>query len=298
MQSLLNSVRRARPLLGTLVEINATASSSELSAAFDAAFAAIEQVQRLMSFHDEDSDVSRINAADAGCDVCIDAQTYHVLQRATELGDLSDGFFDIATADVLVLRGFLPAQNHPKMPLSGATYRDLELGEGNRVQWRRKGWIDLGGIAKGYAVDCAIASLQSHGIASGMVNAGGDLRCFGEAQPIHARRPDEPTSLVSLGYLQDGAIATSAGYFSAVSTEVGSVNPLVDPKQKICTAWDYSVSVVASDCMTADALTKIVRLSRESAPDILAMLNAQAVVINGNSVGTCGAMLLQELTAT
>lgn len=297
MPSPLNNVRRARPLLGTMVEINVTGSSSELSAALDAAFAAIEQVQRLMSFHDEDSDVSRINAADAGLDVCIDVQTYNVLQRAAELGDLSDGFFDIATADVLVRSGFLPDQNHSKTSLNGATYHDLELRDGNRVRWRRKGWIDLGGIAKGYAVDRAIGVLQSQGIASGMVNAGGDLRCFGEAQLIHVRQPDAPTSLVSLGYLKDCAIATSAGYFSSVLTEVGRVNPLVDPRQKVCTAWNDSVSVIASDCMTADALTKIVRLSEESAPDILAMLKAQAVVINGNSVGTCGAMLLQEVTA-
>lgn len=282
------SLRRARPLLGTLVEISASGAQQILPAAIDAAFSAVEQIQQLMSFHDENSDVSRINAAAAGCEIRVDPHTAKVLAFARQLGDLSGGAFDIATAAVLVDSAFLPQQGHAAAA-PDSSYRDLELMTGDRVCWRRKGLIDLGGIAKGYAVDCAIAALQFHGVASGVVNAGGDLRCFGESQPIHVRLPDAPTSLISLGWLSDHAIATSGGYFAGITNGKHRIDPLVDPKQRICTTWGESVSVVAADCMSADSLTKIVRLAPRHLEKILKRLNAQAIVIDGQTMRTCGA---------
>lgn len=294
MPSPSSKLRRARPLLGTLVDITARGPDTVLQAALDAAFAAIERVQRLMSFHVEDSDVSRINAADAGSEVCVDAQTYCVLERAVALGELSDGAFDIATAGVLVEQGFLPRHAGVRHPAPGATFRDLILQAGHRVQWRRKGWIDLGGIAKGYAVDCAIAALRAHRVDSGIVNAGGDLRCFGQAEPIHVRRPDAPATLVPLGWLHDLAISTSSGYFAGVERDGRQIDPLVDPGRQACAVWEDSISVVAADCMTADALTKVVRLARRRAPEMLDRFNAQAVVVSAQAIGLCGAPLLQR----
>lgn len=294
MQSRSNNLRRARPLLGTLVDISATGAGADLPAAVDAAFSAIERVQKLMSFHDARSDVSRINFADEGDEVCVDPRTYRVLQRAIELGDLSDGVFDVATAPALVERGFLPPPGRGTMPAHGTTFRDIELSAGYRMRWRRKGWIDLGGIAKGFAVDCAIAALQSHDVASGVVNAGGDLRCFGHSQPIHLRRPTAPTELIALGWLCDGAIATSGGYFIGIQSGGRQIDPLVDPRRNACIAWDDSVSVIATDCMTADALTKIVRLARQDVHVLLERMGAQAVVIDEEMVGSCGTPRLQQ----
>ncbi|CAH0445027.1 FAD:protein FMN transferase [Ralstonia syzygii subsp. syzygii] len=294
MPSPSSKLRRARPLLGTLVDITASGPDATLQAALDAAFAAVERVQRLMSFHAQDSDVSRINAADAGSEVCVDAQTYCVLERAVALGELSDGAFDIATAGVLVEQGFLPRQAGTPRPAAGVTFRDIVLKAGHRVQWRRKGWIDLGGIAKGYAVDCAIAALRAHRVDSGIANAGGDLRCFGPAEPICVRRPDAPATLVPLGWLRDLAIATSSGYFAGIERDGQQIDPLVDPDRQACAVWEGSISVVATDCMTADALTKVVRLARQRAPEILDRFHAQAVVVSAQAIGMCGASLLQR----
>ena len=294
MPSLSNKRRQARPLLGTIVEISAMGIDVDTTKAIDAAFGAVECVQRLMSFHDPESDISRINAAATYDEIAIDIQTWQVLQFAIELGALSAGVFDIATADILVRHGFLPSYQHTVKIDANATYRDLELLGDQRVRWRRKGCIDLGGIAKGYAVDRAIASLRRSGIHSGVVNAGGDLRCFGDAQPISVRHPTAPASLMALGWLSNAAIATSSGYFSAGSGNDDSINPLVDPQRRVCTTWNESVSVLAQACMTADALTKIVRLAPEAAPDLLARFEAQAVVIDGQGMRSCGVSLLQQ----
>lgn len=292
------TLRRARPLLGTLVEVRATAAlePAALHTAIDAAFAAVERVQRRMSFHDERSDVSRINAAPAGEVLSIHAETYEVLGAARTLGDLCAGAFDVATAASLVRHQFLPVPASrvlARRPEPGTTYRDLELLPDAQVCWRRAGWIDLGGIAKGYAVDRAIDELRAHGVASAIVNAGGDLRCFGEAQPIHVRAPDEPTALLYLGTLSDASIATSAGYYCGLQSDNECVDALVDPARGTCIAWERSISVLAADCMTADALTKVVRLAPQAALGMLQCLNAQAVIIDQHGWRTCGREWLQ-----
>ena len=289
------SVRRARPLLGTVVEIVAQ-PSPDAAAAVEDAFRAVEQVQRLMSFHDPESDVSRINAAAPGAEVWVDGLTYDVLRVALELAHRSAGCFDVACAAALVERGFLPARcgHDDAMDPRGPA---IELLPGHRVRWQRKGLIDLGGIAKGFAVDRAVAAMRAYGLPGGVVNAGGDLRCFGEPQPIHVRHPEAPTQFVYLGQLRDAALATSCGYFAAARAGGRQSDPLVDPRLNACVAWEKSVSVAAQTCMLADALTKVVRLSPR-APEILLGLDAQAIVIDGNSVGFCGAdRLLRECAA-
>ncbi|MGH8253960.1 MAG: FAD:protein FMN transferase [Steroidobacteraceae bacterium] len=296
------TLRRARPLLGTLVEVRVTSTleSGLLHTAIDAAFAAIERVQRRMSFHDDRSDVSRINAAPAGEVIGIHADTYEVLSAARTLGDLCAGAFDIATAASLVRNQFLPQPGSrvaARAPEPDATYRDLELLPDAQVRWRRAGWIDLGGIAKGYAVDRAIDELRAHGVANAVVNAGGDLRCLGEAQPIHVRAPDEPAALVYLGTLQNASIATSAGYFCGLQIDNGRIDALVDPDRGTCIAWERSISVLAADCMTADALTKVVRLVPQSVLGVLQCLNAQAVVIDRNGLRACGREWLRPPSA-
>jgi FAD:protein FMN transferase len=294
MPSPSNSLRRARPLLGTIIEIRAAGDPHILPGAVGEAFALIERVQKLMSFHDGHSDVSRINSADTGSEICVDPHTWRVLEFARQLGDLSAGAFDIATAAVLVQQGFLPKHLSGAMPSLATTYRDLELTENYCVRWKRKGWIDLGGIAKGYAVDRAIEVLQSRGINSAVVNAGGDMRCFGEAQPVQVRQPDSPASLLPLGWLSDHALATSAGYFSGIEEGGKRIEPLVDAAQRSCTTWGGSVSVVAAECMIADALTKVAGFSPENLAEILASYNAQAIHIHEQKMRTCGSMLLQQ----
>jgi thiamine biosynthesis lipoprotein len=292
---------RMRPLLGTLVEIRAGGGGARVGGAIAAAFAAIERVQRLMSFHDAHSDVSRINGTPVGRAVAVDRETYGVLRYALDLGRRSAGAFDIAVAPSLVSAGFLP---HPAPggqfsdgaddAVHSARFSDLELLSDNAVRWRRKGWIDLGGIAKGYAVDVAVAALRSHGITRGLVNAGGDLRGFGDRPwPIQVRAPEKPNALFDVGGLRDAAIATSAGYPGGRTAGSPGVDPIVDPGSGNCVAWNTSISVVASHCMSADALTKVVRLAPAALPALLEHYDAQAVLADDLGVRSCGRNRLQ-----
>jgi FAD:protein FMN transferase len=271
--------RRARALLGTIVEI--AAAGPPAVAAVDAAFDAIQDVHRLMSFHEVGSDVSRINNARAGEEIFVNPHTHRVLGFARRVSAACGGVFDVTVGELLVRHGFLPALPVRDAVSREATWRDLVVLAGNRVCWRRPGRIDLGGIAKGYAVDVAIETLCVHGVTSGMVNAGGDLRMFGEPQSIHVRLPDAPGMLASLGLFADCAVATSAAYFSSVDSDGGPLEPLVDRERGIFGSGRGSATVVAPQCMTADALTKVVRLAPHMANEVLDFFDARAIVIDG-----------------
>src|SRR5262245_63421635 len=109
MANTLDNIRRARPLLGTFVEITARGEDPwHLERAVEAAFDAIERVHRLMSYQAPDSDVSRLNRADGGAPIAIHPWTYAVLRASLELRVQSIGLFDIAVAPALERHGLLP----------------------------------------------------------------------------------------------------------------------------------------------------------------------------------------------
>jgi thiamine biosynthesis lipoprotein len=251
-------LRRARPLLGTLVEIaiEADRPPGELLAASDAAYEAIAQVQALMSYHDAASQLSRLNRLAAREPQPVAPAVYEVIDRALQLARLSDGAFDPCVGGLLETWGLLPAVDAAP-PAPAACWRDVELLDDCRVRFRRNLRMDLGGIAKGYAVDCAVHSLRAAGMSQILVNAGGDLRVAGErGEHIHVRDPRMPAATAYALDLRDGAIATSSACFSRRAFE--GLSALIDPATGSAYLGGDSVTVRAADCMTADALTKVV----------------------------------------
>lgn len=206
--------RRARPLLGTLVELAADAAP----AAFDAAFDAVAQVQRALSRFDPASEIGRFNAAPAGAAIAVGPDAQAVLGAAARLAALSDGRFDVALGS-------------GRWRLAGG--RLLKQDAGTR--------LDLGGIAKGHAVDRAADALRAGGAGEGWVNAGGDLRCFGRQGVEIVLRDEVEGGVRRFGRLHDGAFATSR------------LRPHGGDRVR-------HVSVAAPLALWADALTKWVAL--------------------------------------
>jgi thiamine biosynthesis lipoprotein len=214
-------IRRARPLLGTLVAIRVQGANAEL--ALERAFRAIERAHRAMSAQESTSDIARLRA---GRRAGLDPWTRRVLDRAEQLRIASDGLFDCAACD-----------------------------------------FALDGIAKGFAVDRAIEVLEAAGICSAVVNAGGDLRLFGmQAEDVYVRAPGAEHCLAKIGRTRDAAVATSA---SAL---------LVDPRRARPPRAPAGVTVIAADCMTADALTKPCMLNAARATEIAARFGAHVRV--------------------
>ena len=253
---------RCQPLLGTFVEITA-----EDGAAIDAGFAAIQRVHRLMSFHAGDSDLVRLRQAPVGAPVPIAPETAEVLRLALDLHRESGGVFDVAVGARLVRSGFLPCPDGIEPEACDGTSADLELTGGGRAVCHRPLLIDLGGIAKGFAVDRAVAAMREAGAGEGLVNAGGDMRAFGpRAFMVEIRRADGRVQQRCI--LRGRALASSDNG----STRRRRWGRLLTPHIRFARAIrSHGVtSVVAPDCATADALTKVALADRALAERMLA----------------------------
>jgi thiamine biosynthesis lipoprotein len=278
------SLVRARPLLGTLVQISARSDGldgAELGAAVEGAFAAVARVHGLMSFHDGTSDVSRINRAAQETCVHVHGWTWEVLAAAQMVAEASCGAFDVCSGAWLVRGGFLPGGTNDT-PTPG-TYRDIELLPNHGVRTRRPVTIDLGGIAKGFAVDRALDALVQAGVDEACVNAGGDLRVFGpRAQAIRVRHPAAPDLLLAPLLLVNCALATSSGGASRRRVDGRSISHFIDMRKRVLVDSECSVSVRAPTCMLADALTKVALLAPEQCAPVLARFSATALRIEAD----------------
>lgn len=249
-------IARCRPLLGTFVEIRVGDGPQGL-AATERAFAMIARVEALMSFHDPASELSRLNRTAHLSPQHIHPWTHRVLGMAARLQRESGGVFDAAIAPLLVADGRLPHPAGAPVPAAGASMADVVLLPGTRVRYRKPLWLDLGGIAKGFAVDVAVATLRAAGIRAGNVNAGGDLRVFGPVpQTVHVRDPANPARTRPAGALRNGACATSGGYFDDDGESWSTFAPRSGRRRR-----GGTISVLAPRCMIADALTKVVALA-------------------------------------
>jgi len=152
-------IRRARPLLGTLVEIRVHGVAPRAAArAFDAAFDEICRVQQCMSFHAADSDLGRLNAAPAGEWLEVDTRTAEVLALVRAVAARSDGAFDVTVAPRAVAAGLLPAPS-ARMPDADADWRDIEPGAAARVRLQRPLWLDLRAAMRGVLEDATLADV-------------------------------------------------------------------------------------------------------------------------------------------
>ncbi len=277
----MTGTRRARPLLGTLVEIaiEDDLPRADSEQAIDRAFAAVARVHALMSFHDPESELSLINRAAWLRTVSVSDETWQVLTAARQLSAASDGLFDITIAPTLERAGFLP-RHAGHLPASGhGNWRDVELLPGRQVRLARRVRIDLGGIAKGFAVDQAIAQLRAAGVVNASVNAGGDLRVLGRSMhTLHLRHPGQPAHLLPVTTTH-AAAATSAGYFQNRQWGGRVCCPIVHPGTRMLCEARRSMTVFADRCLTADGLSKILYADPERGSRVLAQFRARAVML-------------------
>jgi thiamine biosynthesis lipoprotein len=274
-------IRRARPLLGAFVEIAAIGpEQSDLDAAAEAAFAAVAKVHRLMSFHDPASDVSRLNREAAARPVRVDAWTWDVVAAAVDLDRRSDGAFDITVAPLLQRAGLLPPAAALTVDASPAPHAIAMLA-GGRIRFRDPATrIDLGGIAKGFAVDRAIEVLRTRRVTAALVNAGGDLAAFGPtAWPIHLRDPRDPRETIGAIDVGNEALATTGGRFEPLDSRLVASTAVFDPRARAPASLIAGASVRAPCAMLADALTKIVMIEGEAAAPLLEHFGAAALMV-------------------
>jgi thiamine biosynthesis lipoprotein len=246
-------------------------------AATSAAMRAMASIHGLMSFQEPASGLSALNRDAARHAIRAPPQVVDVLAEALAVARDSGGVFDPTVAPLAVQARNLPRPEGAPDPDPAADWRDVELDRlGGTVRFRRPLWLDLGGIAKGYAVDLAVGVLRDYGVAQGCVNAGGDLRVFGPRPETVALQPRprdlegaravrlSNRSLASSGALGRGAQSRS------MALHFDGVRRRRSPPR--------FVSVMAERCVHADALTKVVLVRGRAANPLLATYGASAAI--------------------
>lgn len=264
----------SRVMMGTFVEV----VSPDKEAA-NIVFAEITRVENLLSKYKEGSDVFRLNNSGK---LAVSPDTLYVIREAKKFWLMSNGAFDITVAPLVELWGFkdkkysVPLEEKIKATLKLVGMDKIIFNDfNNMVEFKVPGTqIDLGAIAKGYAVDCAVDKLRRHGIKSCVVNAGGQIYCLGDkfGKPWNVAIKDpRQGDFYDFLKLKDKAVATSGDYEQYFIKEKKRYSHIFNPKTGYPVESDVvSVTVVASDGLTADALsTSIFVLGKEKGEELI-----------------------------
>jgi thiamine biosynthesis lipoprotein len=255
-------------IMGTSIRVECWADDRATGeAAIAAVMAEMHRIDAAMSPYKETSELSRVNREAAAWPVPISGELFELIARSISFSELSGGAFDITYAAAGHLydyrRGVRPDDAALTAACAAVGYRNLILSPAAQtLRFARAGVrIDLGGFAKGYAVDRGAAILRRFGIASGIVTAGGDSRIVGDRQgrpwTIGIRNP-RGSGAAALLPLEDCAVSTSGDYERYFEADGLRHHHILDPRTGVSPRGVHGVTIVAPDGLTAEALSKTV----------------------------------------
>lgn len=259
---------REEAIMGTRIAVQAWADAQTAHRAIEAVMADMHRTDELMSTYKPWSQLSQVNAHAAERPVQVDPDIIDVVTTALEYSALGGGAFDITYASVGYLYDYR-RQVHPSAAqieahLPGVDYRQVAVDrEACTIRFLRPGMrIDLGGIAKGWAVDRGVEILRRHGVCHGMVNAGGDTAFLGDrrGQPwvVGVQDPRDPGRVVARIPLADEAISTSGDYERYFEHDGIRYHHILEPGTGRSPDAVHSVTVVGPNATRTDGLTKTV----------------------------------------
>lgn len=262
-------VKVSKIMMGTVVE--ATAHYHDVGyckRSLVSAFREMERIENLLSYQKSGSEISKINSAAGKHAVRISSETFSILQRSLVYAKKYNGLFDITIGPVSDLWGFsspegghLPLKKEIARRLAFVNYHDLILDEGDSTAYLEKEsmLIDLGGIAKGYAIDRGSAILRGLGITNFILNAGGDIYVSGqksenEQWKIGVKDPRNSQKLVARFEIKDKAVATSGDYERFIIIDGHRYHHIIDTRNGFPGMLSQSCTVFAATAEEADAL--------------------------------------------
>lgn len=259
--------QREEAIMGTRIAVEVWHENpGTATAAIDAVIAEMHRIDALMSHYKPESQLSRINRDAAAMPVKVDPELIGLIARALEFSELSGGAFDITYASVGYLYDYRehrhPSEAEIEAALPAVSWRHIEIdSEASTVRFLKPGVrIDLGGIAKGHAVDSAVRILRAHGIRHGSVSAGGDSRILGDrlGRPwiVGIRHPDDANRVIARIPLEDAAISTSGDYERYFDEGGVRYHHIIDPRTGKSPTGVRSVTVIGPDATLTEGLTK------------------------------------------
>jgi FAD:protein FMN transferase len=260
---------REEAIMGTRIAVEVWhEDGAAAEAAIDAVIAEMHRVDALMSTYKPESQLSRVNREAAAGPVKVEPELARLVARALEFSEMSDGAFDVTYASVGYLYDYR-AGKHPTdaeiaAALPAINWRHVVVDTAaSTIRFLRPGVrVDLGGIAKGHAVDSCIALLEARGVTNATVTAGGDSRILGDRRGrpwiVGIRHPDDRGRVIARIPVEDAAISTSGDYERYFDEDGVRYHHIIDPKTGKSPHGVRSVTIIAPTSTFAEGLTKSV----------------------------------------
>lgn len=253
-------------IMGTLIRVEAWQEDEEKGqAAVQAVLNEMHRINALMSTYKDDSEISQINTKAATKPVQIGDELFGLIQRSLRLSEQTQGAFDITYASAGNLYDYReevrPSQTELANVVPKIDYQYVKIDpQANTVSFDVEGVrIDLGGIAKGYAVERGVQILREHGIESGIVTAGGDSRILGQRRGrpwnVGIRDPRNRQEVVAMLPLADEAISTSGDYERFFDEDGVRYHHILNPSTGESASEVRSVTIVGPDAVMTDGLS-------------------------------------------
>ena len=298
--------------MDTVVSISVVSHATDAAEkAIDATFAEIDRFGNLINFYDEKSELSEINRNAGIQKIKVSPETLDLIEKAVAVSEKSGGAFDPTIGPVVKLYDFMnkkkPTHDEVGSALRLVNYRDVMIDKtGKTVFLKKRGMmLDLGGIAKGYAADLAVASLIRSGIRAGLVSIAGDIRTFGlkpDKKPWaigikNPRQTSEKDEIIATIGLSDRAISTSGDYERYFMNDGKRVHHILDPRTGYPATACRSVSIVTDKAVNTDAFsTAVFVLGPEKGMILIKELGMEAMIIDSNGTRSLTDTIKEKLS--
>jgi len=242
-----------------------------LRQAAGAALDEVDRIDRLMSHYKKESELSRVNREAAKAPIKVDPELFDFIAECLRYSRESEGAFDITVGPLMKAWGFFrgegraPGEAELAEARNRIGYRRVILNQKDRMIFFDKAGVelDLGGIAKGYAVDRAVSILKQHGVASALVSAGGSTIYALGAPPgksaweVEVQDPVDHNKTATTVRLKDQALSVSGSYEKFFELEGVRYSHVMDPRTGRPVQGVLSVAVITKDGTSGDALDNV-----------------------------------------
>ena len=286
-----------RAIMGTAIHVELWHSDKNIARKnIQRVFTEMHRIDSLMSPFKRGSQLSVINDHASIKPLKISSELFNLIQKSISISKLSNGAFDITFSSVGQFYDYRkkisPTKKEIAKSLKKINYKNIKLNKNNQtIFFTQAGTrIDLGGIAKGHAVDNAIKILQQYGITQAMVSAGGDTRIIGDkgGRPwyVGIRHPRDKSKSAVVLPLSQTAISTSGDYERYFIKDNVRHHHIIKPSTGDSARELRSVSIIGSDSTTVDALsTTVFILGLNKGMKLISSLpNKEAIVIDNNGL--------------
>ncbi|MBN1586068.1 MAG: FAD:protein FMN transferase [Candidatus Omnitrophica bacterium] len=270
----------------------ASTTRAQVDIVLGRAEARLRETEVRMSSYIDYSELARWNASGPG-QYPLSSSTLQVLNAAQHYYRLTGGCFDVTCRPLIQLwrqadrENSLPSPGRLQEARVQSGWSAISLTEDAAIKLLSTVQLDLGGIAKGYGIDRAVEELESAGCRGGMVDVGGDLRCFGQgpdggAWQIGIRHPAEPGKVLARLSIQEGAVCTSGDYARFFEIQGRRYSHIIDPRTGMPAHNAVSVTVLAPTALAADAWATALSVAGIPGLDALPRnMGIEAMVVSG-----------------